>query len=190
MKIYTIITSLLLLIMTHSVSAEEPFERTTVNLKLKTEHYEFTLRDSAGLNEQHYRVRREITHTPITAEYRHVIRSSRLAENWIRLNHKQSLFENLSLRTAYEYRFRESRNDIFRFRPQFTYKLGNAFVSAEPHFQYDMETGETEYKQTQLKTGYKFKVAKNFEIKPVYNYWVKDSSKNVTFFAIDFKYSM
>lgn len=124
----------------------------------------------------HRIVRWDFKDSPWRVEYRRVNSN----QNWYRIQHKDFKYKDVYggqwfYNSRIEYRDREDRENIWRYRPQFGYQgprvgwndrisFGRPFIIFEPHW--DIATGEEGFVQNQLFIGSSFQVTDWLRIEP------------------------
>ena len=126
--------------------------------------------------DQHQMLRWDFKDSPWRVEYRRVNDN----QNWYRIQLKNFKYEDsvggkFFYNSRLEYRDREDRENVWRYRPQFGYKaprvgwndwlsFGRPFIIFEPHW--EIESGVRGFKQNQLFIGTNYQVNDWLQIEP------------------------
>jgi len=192
----TIIASVCLFAIVQSANAED-FDYTQTNVFVKNKETGWTLGARGYINKQYgdqFIVRKDFQGTPYRLEYRYNNKSSG-EEHWLRAQYKLWNNNGLFFNPRIEHRIRESRDNIFRFRPQFGYVSTSEyaglkpFIIFEPHWSYNYSSKDKGYSHMQTFIGAEYKVLNNFKIIPYIEYDTdKNFDKEVMFAVVDFKF--
>lgn len=194
-----IITLIILLSLTATFAEAEDFDYVETNTFVKHSDSGITLgiRENINLDVSQIIVRKDFTGTPYRLEYRNVQKGER-EEHWIRAQMKGFRSGALWFNHRIEHRTRESKDNVFRYRPQFGYKPSNVtvfggkpFITVEPQFNLTYSSGKAGYSHLQTFTGLEYKVSDKFTVVPYVEVnYDKTFEKDVAFFIVDFKFKL
>jgi hypothetical protein len=195
MKTLKTLVSILFLTISSSVFAEDfDYVETNVWVKQKGSNISLATRQNLGLDVQQYIVRYDFADTPYRLEYRNVQKGDR-QEHWIRGQVKWLSHNGFFYNHRFEQRFREQKDDVLRYRPQFGYESQTAyagikpFFKVEPHWQYNYTTKDAGYSHMQTFTGFSYKVNDNLKVDPFVEVdFDKNFDKSLMFVGVDIKF--
>ena len=148
------IKKILWLLLISTALSQNDFDRLEMNTFVQIGNITFGTREYINYDYLQRILKFEFEDTPFRIEYRKIKRADR-SEDWYRLQWKNFKFDNLFYNSRFEHRFRELKNDIFRYRPQFGYKE-SLFIIFEPHFQYTYIEKKSEYSHMQMFIGFTY----------------------------------
>jgi hypothetical protein len=193
------IITLIMLSLTATFAQAEDFDYVEVNTFVTHSDSGLTIgiRENIDLDESQIIVRKDFTGTPYRLEYRNVLKGQR-EEHWFRAQMKGFRSGALWYNHRIEHRIRESKDNVFRYRPQFGIKPDNVtvfggkpFITFEPQFNLTYSSGKAGYSHLQTFTGLEYKVSDKFTVVPYvevdYN---KSFEKDIAFFIVDFKFKL
>ena len=188
-----IIAGILAIFATTTISAED-FDYAEVNTFVSKGNWTIGAREYQDKDYSQRILRYNFAKSPYSVEYRSVDNAG-LREDRFRLQVKQIKQGPFFFNSRFEHRSREGKENVFRYRPQFGIEaqgqpnllFGRPFVILEPHVQWTYNGDKIEYSHMQTFIGTKY-VFGNFEVSPMIEIDLKDDfSKDVAYFAIDFK---
>jgi len=175
------------------------FDHVETNTFVKHSDSGFTLgiRENIDLDVSHVILRKDFTGTPYRLEYRNVQKGER-EEHWFRAQMKGFRSGAFWYNHRIEHRVRESKDNVFRYRPQFGIKPSNftvlggkPFITFEPQWNYNYNSKDKGYSHLQTFTGVEYKVSDNFTVVPYLEVDFNNSfEKDIAFFILDFKFKL
>ncbi len=148
------IKKLLWLFLMSIALSQNDYDKFEVNTFIQMDNITFGTREYINYDYLQRILKFEFEDTPFRIEYRKIKKQGR-NEDWYRLRWKNFKFDNLFYNSRFEHRFRELKNDVFRYRPQFGYKK-SLFITFEPHFQYTYTEKKSEYSHMQTFIGFTY----------------------------------
>ncbi len=149
------IKKILWLLLISTALSQNDFDRLEVNTFVQVDNITFGTREYINHDYLQRIIRYEFENTPFRVEYRKIKKENR-NEDWYRFQWKNLKYKKLFYNSRFEHRFRELKDDVFRYRPQFGYKE-SLFIIFEPHFQYTYIEKKSEYSHMQTKVGFTYK---------------------------------
>lgn len=191
-----LIATLLSLFMITPAMAED-FDYTEVNAFVSAGNWTIGAREYQNKDYSHRILRYDFKDTPYRLEYRSIDRYG-LSEDWFRFQVKHYKSGMFFYNSRFEHRIRESKENVFRYRPQFGLKaqgqpnllFGSPFLIFEPHVQYEYDSTKMEYSHLQTFIGTKYSFGQ-FNVSPFVEIDLNDDfRKEVAFFGVDFKLNL
>lgn len=181
-------------------------DRVEVNAKVYVgDSFMVGVRENYRLQGGDHRILRwDFKDSPWRVEYRRVssVGSVNSDQNWYRIQHKDFKYEDriggkFFYNSRIEYRDRENRENVWRYRPQFGYKgprvgwndvisFGKPFIIFEPHW--EIATGVEGFKQNQLFIGTTFQVRDWLQVEPFLEIDHNENiEKKLSFYGVEIK---
>ena len=186
----------IILFATSSIAYADDFSYMETNTFASSGNYTFGFREYANKDVSHRILRYDFDDSPYRVEYRYV-QKGELHEHWYRLQRKWFKINGFWYNHRFEHRGRESKSNVFRYRPQFGYKSnakflgGVPFITFEPQWNYNYDSHDKGYSHLQTFTGIEYKVNNKFKVVPYIEVdFDKTFQKEVAFFIMDFKWKM
>lgn len=184
-----------LLFAASAIAGDDDFERFEINTFVKKDNLTLGIRKYVDYDYSQYIFRYDFPDSPFRAEYRRIDKFGK-SEDWFRFQMKHFKRDGFFYNSRIEHRNRESKANIFRYRPQFGYQhpsripiLGKPFLVFEPHFQLTYEGRDLFFSHMQTFIGTKFEF-RHIDVTPFLEIDTKAGfEKELAFFGVEMKYT-